>query len=745
MKWFSYVWAMVLWLVLFPNDLCAQSVSGSVMNEFNDPLIGASVYWASSTIGTSTENDGSFELSTDNDLRKLLVASYIGHISDTIDVSNSNQAHFRLEQQMMDEVLVTGQQSGVILSSVDAIRTEQITTVELDKAACCDLAGCFETQTTVQPQTTNIVTNAKELRILGLPGVYTQVMMDAFPLFQGLSYTYGISSIPGTSVQSIFVAKGANSVLQGYESISGQINVITKESDNSEKLLLNGFANSFGGQQFNVNYAARKENLSNLTTIHVTQPANDRDRDKDNFLDVTKINRYLVSNKVKYGDDAALGLSGTVGISFLNERRIGGQTDFNPETDKGSSEVYGQVVNINQPQVWSRTDYRFNPNHHLTFYLSGFYQDQDSYFGNVKYDAEQTNIYANLQYKYVYGNHNLKTGISLRDLNLKEDISFTGNAIGRTYDGLYNREENVLGVFAENTMELFDNTVTWIAGIRADRHNEFGTILTPRTLVKFNLTSSTTVRASVGTGWRTVNLFSENINLLVASRDVVITETLNPEKALNAGFNITQTFNTENVSGSLTGDLYYTDFQNQIFPDYLSDPTKAIVANFEGKSRSNVVQSELYLDFYEVVYLKTGYTFLDVYREINGEKELLPFNARHKFLVSTGYKPLSKKWQMDLNLHVYGKRRLANTASNPPEYQRPEFSDSYAVLNGQVTYNINRFEWYTGCDNIFDFRQERPIVSWQEPFSPYFDTSSVWGPTMGREFYLGVRFKIAAE
>jgi outer membrane receptor for ferrienterochelin and colicin len=727
--------------LLFPFGLSAQTILGKVINDKKEPLIGASVYWLGTTTGASTGQKGEFEISTKDVANKRLIASYVGHTPDTIEVVNQTFIQFKLlETKTLREVVVQAQRDGIIISNLKAIKTEQITQVELGKAACCDLAGCFETQSTVQPQTTNVITNSKELRILGLSGVYNQVLIDGFPMIQGLSYTYGISGIPGTLVNNIYVSKGANSVLQGYESISGQINVETKEPDDTDKLQFNVYMNNFLEKQFNANYGFKKGKWSNLTAVHMVQPADKTDRDEDNILDLPLLTRYMVFNKWKYGNEKDWGWNSRVGLRFLNEQRIGGQTFFDTQSDEGSPDVYGQTVTINQPEFWTKTGYRFNDNHNVVLFASAFHQDQKSFFGTVKYDAQQTNFYGNIQYELKYTNHSLKTGISFRHLNLNEDIAFTNIGLQRTYAGNYESRENIPGLFAENTMRFFNDKLTWIAGIRSDRHNRFGTIFTPRTLLKYDLSPKATIRVNIGTGWRTVNLFSENINLLVSSRDIIFEEQLQPEKATNYGVNFTQKFETANLSGYLSTDFYRTEFQNQIFPDYDSDPTKAIIKNYTGTSVGNGFQAELYLKMWKRFEVKTGYNYLDVYREEGEIKQLLPFNSKHKVLAAFSYKPLTNKFHFDVNLHWYGKQRLPDTKSNPSEFQRPDFSDTYTATNAQFTYNFKKMEVYFGCENIFDFRQEQPIISWQNPFSPYFDTSSVWGPTRGREIYVGFRY-----
>ncbi|MGB4844757.1 MAG: TonB-dependent receptor [Ferruginibacter sp.] len=729
--------------LLLPIAGAAQTITGKVVDANNNPLSGASIFWLNNKKGTVASSDGSFSIKKQETNSKLVV-SYIGYTTDTIDVSDMANVLFVLKtKENLEGVQVKAEKPGTVISNRSPVKVEILTSVELKKSACCDLAGCFETQSSVQPQTTNVITNAKELRILGLSGVYNQVLVDGFPMIQGLSFTYGISGIPGTLVDNIYISKGANSVLQGYESISGQINVETKKPNASEKLFANVYLNSFLEKHINLATNFKKGKWHGLLAFHMVQPANKIDRDKDDFLDLPLLTRYMIMNKWKVGKENDWGWSSEIAVRFLNENRVGGQIHFNPGEHKGSSSIYGNTVKLNQPEMWAKTSYRFNDVHRLTLYTSGFHQNQESFFGSLSYKAKQTSTFINLQHEFKYAaNHDLKSGINFKHLDINEDIVFTDNIINRNYDGKYNRVENVAGLFTENTMSFFKGKLTWIAGLRADNHNQFGWEITPRTLVKYDPTSKLTIRANIGTGWRTVNFFSENIGLLASSRDIIFAEALKPEKAVNMGINITQKFEKENVSGYISLDYYRTNFQNQIFPDYDTDPTKAIVKNFTGKSVSNGFQADFFIKLYKRYEIKAGYNFLDVYRVNNGTKEVLPFNPRHKVLTTLSYKPVSNKFHADVNIHWFGEQRLPNTKSNPAVYQRPDYSKSYTTANAQFTYIFKNFEVYAGCENIFNFRQNQPIISWQDPFSPYFDISSVWGPTRGREFYAGLRWKL---
>lgn len=736
---------LVLSILAVPFTVTAQSLKGRVTNTNQQALHGASVVWQGQKKGTVTNETGEFTIGLPRQLPSVLLISFTEHQTDTVTVADTSFITVRLApKSSMSNVTVQAQQQSSYISSLP-VKTEVISTLELKKAACCDLAGCFETQTTVQPQTTNILTNSKELRILGLSGIYNQVLIDGFPQVQGLTYTYGISSIPGTLVENIWVAKGANSVLQGFESISGQINVITKEPEKTDRLLLNAYINSFGEKHFNAVLTSKKKSWSNLTAFHVVQPAARIDKDDDDFLDLPLLTRYMVSSRWKKGDEAKWGWSTQFSVRYVSERRVGGQEQFNYKTDKGSTHAYGQVVDIDQPELWLKTAYRLNEVHRFALYASGFYQSQRSWFGVTNYKARQYNGYANLQHEFSYGTNSvLKSGISFRHLDLQEDIAFSSNLLNRTYNGRYTKKETIPGIFAENTLTLAANKLTWIAGIRADHHNRFGWEFTPRTLLKFNATENLIVRASVGKGWRTANIFSENIGMLVSSRDIIFAEALQPEKAVNMGINLTHKFRSGEIEGYYSLDFYRTSFQNQVFPDYDTDPTKAIIRNFHGESVSNGFQAEAGGTFYKRISAKLGYVFLDVYQKATTEKMVLPFNPRHRMNAAVSFMPLSRRWHVDGNIHWYGKQRLPETNGNPPVYQQPRSSDPYTTVSLQFTYKVNRFEFYTGAENIFNFRQHRPIISWQDPFGPYFDTQFTWGPTRGRELYLGLRYTIKA-
>jgi len=737
-------------LVAFSHQTYAQHLFGQLTDLKEVPLPGAVVAWVGTSIGARTDDNGEFAIPLPPDTAQMpmRLAAIFSATRDTFSLDDLT-SYWTLQMSLtteLQEVTVRDAATGAYISVLQPIKTEVINRAELRKAACCDLAGCFETQSTVQPTTTNILTNARELRILGLSGVYNQVLLDGLPTIQGLTYTYGTGTIPGSMLENIWVTKGANSVLQGYESMVGQITVFPREGGIAEPLTADVLVNSFGEKHLNTGIATKKTRWNNYLALHASLPGGKWDRDDDTFLDLPRLTRYALYNKWRFRKENEQGWSAFVSARFVDERRIGGQKDFNPDTDAGSTAAYGQTVRFQQPELMSKSGYRFDENQKISLLASFVAQDQQSWFGLTRYTADQRHAYANLQYELFWGQnkaHELKTGLSFRHFRLHENIAFAAaDTLERTFAGAYRREENIPGLFAENIFHIQDDRWVWIVGLRADNHNAFGLRVTPRTMLRFNPTADLDLRASIGTGWRTVNLFPENIALLVGSRDITFAEALRPESAWNAGFNATRRFSIGQVRLTATADLYHTRFQNQFFPDYDTDPNRAIVANFTGKSVSNGLQLELSAAWNRRIELRAAYNYLDVYRFQDAEKFLLPFNPRHRVLGVATYRTSGERWQFDTNVHWYGKQRLPDTRSNPEHLRRPDESAPYTVLGVQVRRAFRQFDVFAGCENALDFRQLRPILGWEQPFARGFDPSFAWGPTRGREFYVGANFRL---
>jgi outer membrane receptor for ferrienterochelin and colicins len=743
---FPQILALIFtWLVGSHSQLSAQYLFGQITDQSEVPLEGAILARSGTVVGASTNELGEFALPIPDTalLPFTVVVTYAG-IKDsfTVDAMDVFWSFSLPVKVTLQEVEIKDAATGAYISVLQPIKTEIINRAELRKAACCDLAGCFETQSTVQPTTTNILTNAKELRILGLSGVYNQVLVDGMPTLQGLTYTYGLSTIPGNQVENIWVVKGANSVVQGFEGMVGQITVFPRDGQSAEKGTADVLINSFGEKHLNASISLKKEKWNNYLAVHSLQPGSKWDRDQDGFLDLPLLTRYAVFNKWKYRSESEKGLSGFIGLRFVQEERIGGQSTFNEKEGKD----YGQVVRFKQPEWYGKVNFRLDSNQILTFFSSAVLHRQSSQFGWVRYTADQNQLYSNVQYARFWGKntaHEFKTGLSFRHLNVGEHIEFdVKDSLQRSYQGHYLRTENTPGIFAENTFNWDKGRWTWIVGVRTDRHNLFGQFTTPRTLLRFNPAPEWDFRFSSGYGWRSVQLFPENIGLLTGNRDIRWEEALRPEEAWNSGLNLTHRTSIGRNQVTFTADFYHTRFLNQFFPDYDRHPAFAFLYNFSGKSVSNGLQLEVAANRKDRLEARLAYNFVDVYRIQEDQKVVLPFNAKHRLLGAATYRTPEKDWQFDLNVHWYGQQRLPNTEQNPIDLRRPAQSDPYTMVNLQIRRAFKWLDCFVGVENVFDFRQKQPILGWQRPFAAGFDPSFAWGPTRGRELYIGINFRL---
>ena len=737
----------LLSLQIFSQD---NSIKGTILGDNSEALIGSSIYWINTQIGTTTDENGFFSLSKEGIKDKRLIATYIGYQSDTIKISNQRLLIVNLiSNNSLKEIELSENRVDIYIDPLKPIKTETITRKELEKAACCDLAGCFETQASVETKTTNVLTNTKELSMLGLSGVYNQILVDGLPNVVALGFVHGVSSIPGTLIDNIHISQGLASTQQGFESITGQISIDLKKPSLTEKLFTNIYYNSFSDKQANIDYSFKLGNWNSIIGLHSTQPANKIDRNNDNFLDLPLTTKYSLYNKWIYGLENNTNFYSSTSIRFLTENKVGGELDFDENIHLGGNEFYGQVVDYNQFEINTKNSYQLNDKNVILAQAFFTLQDQNAIYGTTEYVVDQTQFYLSLDNQFTWNTHTLKSGVSLRKLDLNEEVILKDNLISgltyeRTYGGEYNKDEFIPGIYLENNFNWRSNAVQLITGLRVDHHNEFGIFITPRSLFKYNFTENTTARVCLGSGWRTVNLFSEYIQILSSNREIQIEENLNPEKAINFGANFLHSISRENLDIQIIIDLYKTSFSNQIWPEYFVNSNYIYVNNFEGKSISNSFQTDLTFDLYKKFKLKLAYNYLDVFRMEHGHKHQFPFYSKHHALTTFSYQPADKDWHFDTRLHWFGKKKILNTTDyiDPHEAHTNPKSDPYTTISGQITKEFNDFEIYFGCENILNFRQENPIINPENPFSYDFDIANTWGPTKGREFYIGFRYKI---
>ncbi|MCI5080296.1 MAG: TonB-dependent receptor, partial [Saprospiraceae bacterium] len=725
-----------------PAPARPEKVYGRIMVEENGkevPLPGVNLYWLSQQDATVTDEEGRFTLERPSGSDQL-VASYIGYYSDTITIKNETNVELTLTQgATLDEVEVTYQRKSIEVSFLEPILTQNISSKELLKAACCTLAESFETNPAVDVSFTDAVTGARQIEMLGLAGPYVQIARENIPDVRGLSSIYGLTYIPGPWIESIQLAKGPGSVTNGFESITGQINVELKKPEESERFYLNLYGN--GGSRLETNMNTRVQLNNKWSTgilLHGNWLPAQNDRNEDGFLDMPTGTEWTAVNRWKYQGDN--GWNSQFGIKVTNFDKISGQLDF--DKDQQQSNIWGAQMRTRRLEGWAKTGIVFpnRPEASVGLQLSASLHDQDASFGNTRYDANQESFYANLIYREQLGNpaHQLNSGLSLQVDQYDEWLD----------DVNYQRNESVYGAFAEYVYQPGEH-FTGMLGLRGDYHNQFGFFVTPRLHLRYAPVESTVLRLAAGQGRRTASIIAENIGMLASSRRIILENDnsdtpygLQQEIAWNMGVSLRQTFQIDQRELVLTLDAYHTRFDQQIVVDYDQSPQEVRFYNLDGQSYSNTFQAQVDYALVRNFDVRMAYRFNDVRTDFSQGRLERPFVARHRAFINLAYET-DDQWAFDLTVNWQGAKRIPSTASNPEIYQRPERSPDFVVTNVQVSKTWwEKFDVYVGVENLFDFQQANPIIAADDPFGDNFDSSLVWGPIFGRMAYAGIRYTI---
>lgn len=723
---------LLLLLILSVSVTQAQTIRGMVADQNHEPLIGATVQELGTQNGIVTDVNGQFILKLSGRETQLVV-SYSGFKADTLQADLSGMMHIMLRESSseLDEVIITA--SSTFMDNLESKHIEVITEAELTKAACCNLSESFETNASVDVSFTDAVSGAKTIRMLGLDGRYVQINRENVPNVRGLSGRYGLSYVPGTWVQSIDVGKGAGTVVNGYESMTGQINVELKKPENSEKLYLNSYANSFGRLELNANTAFNiNEKLSSAILFHSNYFNNEIDKNEDGFMDLPKSKQVNIMNRYKYQGEKTVS---QIGINLMRDEKAGGQLGFDFEDDFNTSPEYGFSNNTTRAEVFGKTGLLFphKPYKGWGFIYSATYLDIDGGYGRNNYNGQETTLYGNVIFQNIIGNsfHQYKTGVSILYDDFKENYAGTD----------LNREEIVPGVYYEYTYSRSER-FTLLLGARTDFHNLYGTYFTPRLHSRFQLSENTTIRAAIGRGYRTPNMIVENSNVLVSSRRFIVRENPEPEVSWNMGGSLVTSIPVGDKKISLVADYFYTTFENQLIYDMDQNSSQLNVYNLNGKSFGNSFQLEASYPLSDYLSAKAAYKLYDVKTTINGELREVPYNSRDRFFVNTSYSTKYDIWEVDATLNWFGSKRLPNTSDKPAEFQREETTADYFLLNAQVSRGFRWGNIYIGSENLLNFTQSNPIIDAENPFGNNFDASLVWAPIAGRMIYAGFRYKI---
>ncbi|SFC72077.1 Outer membrane receptor proteins, mostly Fe transport [Parapedobacter composti] len=732
-----------------------HTVTGVIMRESNrgelSPIESANIHWLEApSVSARSDASGVFRIPHEEGYKRLVV-THAGHQADTITVTDPHEVVVvSAKGNVLSEVAVSARRSSNYIAALSPSRLEVLTAQELFKAACCDLSESFETNASVDVVNSDAVTGSKQIQMLGLSGIYTQLSVENLPGPRGLATPLGLNSISGAWIESIQIGKGIGSVVNGFENIAGQINVELKKPETSERLYFNAYTNNAGRSDINLNLAHRfNERWTGGLLLHDNFMYNKNMNFSNNgFRDIPVGNLFSGINRWKYENGKGFMLQ--FGVKFLNDKRTGGQVDFDPATDKLTENRYGLGFDIERYEAFAKIGYVFPQNTHRSvgLQLSGTAYKQESYFGLRTYDAEQRNAYANLIYQDIIGTvvHKYRTGLSLQYDRYDERYAVYQSPAQR-----FARTEAVPGGFFEYTYSPSDKFDA-VLGIRGDYNSLYGWFATPRAHVRYQPVPGTTFRLSSGRGQRTANILAENTAALASARMVRIAAAdpaenaygLRPEIAWNTGLSFDQSFRLFHREASFSAEFFRNDFVNQVVVDY-ENPRELVFYNLDGQSYSNSVQTEFRFMPLPHLEARLAYRFFDVKTTYGGELLQRPLVARHRGFLNLGYRTHSGGWHFDYTLNLTGQKRLPSTAVNPEAYQMPEYSRSFAVMNAQVSKTFGKtrpFDVYIGGENLTNFFQPNPVLAADQPFSDFFDTSLLWGPITGRMFYAGIRFGI---
>ncbi|MBX3242606.1 MAG: TonB-dependent receptor [Chitinophagaceae bacterium] len=723
-----------------------HTVTGVVLEEtvkgkFN-PIPFATISNLHSEETAITDSSGVFTIHTE--IPAQLLISYVGFEPDTIRLNSSGNLTIILksaESGKLKEVVILARNEKTRVSAFSTVNTLRLGAEELSKAACCNLSESFETSPSVDVSYSDAVTGFKQIQLLGLSGNYTQLLTENIPEIKGLPGSYGLTFIPGPWIESIHLTKGIGSVVNGYESIAGQINVEEKKPDDSERLYINMYANNMGRLEANINTAHKlNDQWSTALLTHMNGVTMKNDFNKDGFLDMPLGRQFNLINRWKYANHN--GWVGQFAIKYLNDDRTGGQLDYDKKIDRLSTHRYGLGLRAEQYTVSGKLGYVFPRYKYksLGLVVSASQYNNNAYYGLTQYSGKQKNLYANFIYQSIIGNtnHKYRTGLSFSNENYKEVFNLQH----------FSRNEIVPGAFFEYTY-TYPEKFTAIAGVRVDKHNLYGMVTTPRIHLKYDFAPQTNLRFSAGSGFRVANILAENAGVFVSNRQLEILHPtnqhgfgLNPEKAWNYGLNFIHNFRLNDRKGSLALDLYRTTFTSQTVADLDASPRTILFYNLSGRSYSNSFQTEINYEPFKKFDVRLAYRWLDVKTTYQGSLLEKPFTARHRAFINLAYET-ADKWKFDYTVQWISRKRIPSTAANPVAYRMPDYSPSFIQMAAQVTKVFSpKFELYAGGENLTGFIQRYAIIDAQNPFSQYFDGSMTWGPVLGRMIYIGTRIKI---
>ncbi|AUC22050.1 TonB-dependent receptor [Polaribacter sejongensis] len=731
-------------LLFIPVILFSQTTFKGMIMDKNNPkdnlgVADVTVHWLNTNVSAITNNKGWFTIDYKLEYKKLVV-NYLGYKTDTLTIKNLDPIHHYITPEgNLDEVVIKSKRNAVQKSFLSTANMFTVNAEELLKAACCNLAESFETNPSIDVSFSDALTGTKQIQMLGLTSPYLSITQENIPSVRGAAQVFGLTFTPGTWVESIQITKGAGSVVNGYESISGQINAELVKPFSDNKFFVNAYGSLDGRFELNTHFNQKvSDKWSTGVYIHGNYRGEKFDKNNDNFLDSPLSDQINVMNRWQYVD-AEKGWVSFINVRFLNDEKQTGEIDFNPSLDKGTTNAWGSEIDTKRFETSAKLGYVFPelPFQSVSLQFAYSNHQQDSYFGQKIYDIEHESIFSNIIFNSIIGDtrNKFKTGLSFTHDNYQELVNITD----------YDRKETSAGAFFEYAFDNL-NDFSLTAGLRIDTHNLLGTFVTPRIHARYVPWENSVFRASAGRGKRSANIFAENQQLFASSRVINIDDVggniygLNPEVAWNYGVSYMQRFNLFNKKGDVTFDFYQTDFSNQVVVDW-ENPQEISFYNLDGKSIANSFQVEVNYNIAPYFNFRTAYKYFDISTDYTSGNLQKPIQPKNRFFANLSYETPVKEnnahWKFDVTFNNIGEQRL------PSNVNSLGYSDPYQLLNSQITKVFSdKFEVYVGAENLTNVQQKNPILGSDNPFGSNFDSTIVYSPIFGRALYTGLRFKI---
>lgn len=716
----------ILTIILIVSNFIVfgANIHGIVSDKNGVPVQGVNVRWLHTNIGAVTDQNGHFEIAFTKANDKLIFSN-VAFKNDTIVVSDETKhisLHLNDEIQLQD-IQVVSKRSANMKFKTTIIQTEKLNKEELLKAACCNLSESFTTNPSVDVAYSDAATGAKQIKLLGLSGNYVQMLTENIPNLRGISSVYGLGYIPGPWMESISISKGTGSVINGYESIAGQINVEYKKPNKNEIVAFNLYGSDAGRMEANADASVKlNPYLSTGVFLHASDELETLDENNDGYMDMPMVKQYNFINRWFYNKK---GYTSQAFVKALSEERMGGLTNHNYMVD----------INTKRYEFFLKNGYVYNPLKAGSFGLiiSGSVHDQQAMYGHRNYNGIQGNLYMNfILQQDIDEKQKISTGVSFNYDNYNEEL-VNGNT--QKYDS----KEYIPGIFAEYVYHP-NEQLNFLVGFRSDYHNQFGLFVTPRLHVRYAPIEQFHFRATLGKGYRSPKILAENNYYLASNRQFLVDSDLKMEDAWNYGMSVHTGIPIGNKEISLMGEWFYTNFNNQIINDVDSDPHQVHFYNSTGKSYSSSVQFEANTELFRGLSLTLAHRLNDVKMTIKGNLREKPLSSRFKSLFTASYQTPLKKWQFDFTTQINGGGRLPDSDKLNPLWA--ETFEPFTLINTQITKYFRTWSVYLGAENLTNFVQENPVIDFAKPHGQNFDATVVWGPTHGRKIYAGFRWSL---